>query len=183
MLLVLCWGIFEEKSIKNVWSTENLPNLLQDMCNKGLIELVDDSCKIKQTKKPKFVEETLVELTSQCTPFSESETSVFPGSQKSPEPLFLRKNLSTPELPSAQPPTSKRPVKHTGDKCTHNLVLFQNLLKEMEEIKRFTKSPERKFEELEMSLQNISGKNNVNYSNNEYSLLLLENLKKCIYPI
>ena len=50
----------------------------------------------------------------------------------------------------------------------------------MEEIKRFTKSPERKFEELEMALRNISGKNNVNYSNNEYSPLLLENLKKCI---
>ena len=74
-----------------MWTIENLPNLLQDMCNKGLIELVDDSCKIKQTKKPKLVEETLVELTSQYTPFSESETLVFPGSQKSPEPLFLRK--------------------------------------------------------------------------------------------
>ena len=74
-----------------MWSIENLPNLLQDMCNKGLIELVDDSCKIKQTKKPKLVEETLVELTSQYTPFSESETLVFSGSQKSPEPLFLRK--------------------------------------------------------------------------------------------
>ena len=32
-----------------VWSIENLPNLLQDMCNKGIIELVDDSYKIKQT--------------------------------------------------------------------------------------------------------------------------------------
>ena len=50
----------------------------------------------------------------------------------------------------------------------------------MEEIKRFTKSPERKFEELEIALRNISGKNNVNYSNNEDSPLLLENLKKCI---
>ena len=32
-----------------VWSIESLPNLLQDMCNKGIIELVDDSYKIKQT--------------------------------------------------------------------------------------------------------------------------------------
>ena len=32
-----------------VWSIENLPNLSQDMCNKGIIELVDDSYKIKQT--------------------------------------------------------------------------------------------------------------------------------------
>ena len=50
----------------------------------------------------------------------------------------------------------------------------------MEEIKRFTKSTEQKFEELEMALQNISGKNNVNYSNNENSSLLLEILKNHI---
>ena len=37
----------------------------------------------------------------------------------------------------------------------------------MEEAKQFTKSTEKKFEELEMALQNISGENNVNYSNNE----------------
>ena len=62
---------------ENVWSKENLPNLLQDMCNKGLIELVDDSYKIKQTKERELVEETLAELMNQCPPFSESETSVF----------------------------------------------------------------------------------------------------------
>ena len=32
---------------ENVWSTENLANLLQGICDKGLIELVDDSYKIK----------------------------------------------------------------------------------------------------------------------------------------
>ena len=105
---------------------------------------------------------------------------VFPESQKSPKSLFLRKSLSTPERPSAQPLTPKKPVKHPGDKCTHNLVLFQNLLNKMEEIKRFTKSNERKFEKLEMALQNISGKNNVNDSNNENSPLLLEILKNRI---
>ena len=56
--------------------------------------------------------------------------------------IFLRKSLSTPELPSAQSPTPKRPVKHPGDECTYSLVLFQNLLKEMEEIKQFTISTE-----------------------------------------
>ena len=55
------------------------------MCNKGLIELVVDSYKIKQTRERKLVEETLAELTSQCAPFSESEALVFPESQKSPE--------------------------------------------------------------------------------------------------
>ena len=50
----------------------------------------------------------------------------------------------------------------------------------MEEIKRFTKWTERKFEELEMALQNISGINDANYNNNENSPLLLEILKNCI---
>ena len=53
----------------------------------------------------------------------------------------------------------------------------------MEEIKRFTKLTERKFEKLEMALQNISGKSNVNYSNNENSLSLLEILKNCIFNL
>ena len=92
--------------------------------------------------------------------------------------MFLRKSLSTKEIPSAQSPTPKRPAKHSSEECTHNLVLFQNLLKEMEEIKRFTKSIERNFEKLEMTLQNISGKSNGNYSNNDNSPLLLEVLKK-----
>ena len=122
--------------------------------------MVDDSYKIKQTRERKLAEETRAELTSQCAPLSESETLVFPEFPKSPELLFLRKSLSTPELPSAQPPTPKRPVKHPWDECTHNLVSFQHL-KEMEEIKRFTKLTEWKFEELEMALQNISGKNNL----------------------
>ena len=118
---------------------------------------------------------------SQCPPFSESGTLAFPETQKSPESLFLRESLSTPELPSSQPPTPKRPVKHPADKCTHNLVLFQNLLKEMKEIKWFTKSTEQKFEGLEMALQNISGKNNGNYNNNNQNLpLLLEILKNRI---
>ena len=154
---------------ENVCSIENLPNLLQDMRGKALIELVDDSYKIKQTKERNLVEETLAKLTSQCASFSGSETLVFPDTPKSQESLFLRKTLSTPELPSAQPPMPKRPVKHTEDECTHNLVLFQNFLKEIEEIKRFTKSAEQKFGELEMALQNISGKNNVNYNDKENS--------------
>ena len=148
----------------NVWSTENLPNLLQDVRDKNLIELADDAYKIKQTQKRKLVEEILGQLTSQCAPFSKSETLVIPENQKYPESLFLRKSLSTPELLPAQPPTPKRTVKYVGDNCTHNLVLFQKLfMKEMEEIKRFTKSTEGKFEELEMALLNISGKNNVSY--------------------
>ena len=54
---------------ENVWSIESLPNLLQDMCDKDLIELIGHSYKIKQTKERKLVEETLAKLTSQCPSF------------------------------------------------------------------------------------------------------------------
>ena len=73
----------------------NLPNLLHDVRDKGLIELVNDASKIKQTQKRKLVEEILAELTSQCASFSESEALVIPEIQKSPELLFLLKSLSS----------------------------------------------------------------------------------------
>ena len=66
-------------------ANKNLPHLLKDMCHKGLIELVDDAYKIKQIQERKLVKETLVELTSQCVPFSESEILVIPENLKSPE--------------------------------------------------------------------------------------------------
>ena len=119
-----------------------------------------------------MVGETLAELTSQCAQFSESETLVVPETQKSRE-NHLQKRLSTQELPSSQPPT----LRDLYDIQETNVR--QNLRKEMEEIKRFTKSTERKFEELEMALQNISGKK-CNYNNNENSLQLLEILKNLI---
>ena len=72
-------------------------------------------------------------------PFFSIRALVFPETPKFPELSFLRKSLSTPEIPSAQPPTPKRTVKYRMYECTHSLVLFQNL-KEMEELKRFTKS-------------------------------------------
>ena len=40
---------------ENASSIENLSNLLQVMCDKGLIELVDDSYKVKQTKERELI--------------------------------------------------------------------------------------------------------------------------------
>lgn len=42
--------------------------------------------------------------------------------------IFLQGSLNTPELPSGQPSTTKKPVKHLEDSCTHNLVHFQKFL-------------------------------------------------------
>ena len=61
------------------------------MCNKGFMELGDDTHKIKQTQERKLVEEILVELSSQSAPFSESETLVIPKTQKFPESFFYEK--------------------------------------------------------------------------------------------
>ena len=55
----------------SIW---NLPNLLQDMYDIGLMELIDNAYKFKQTKERELVEETLVEITIQYALFSESET-------------------------------------------------------------------------------------------------------------
>ena len=44
------------------------------MCDIGLMELIDDAYKFKQTKERELVEETLVEITSQYALFSESKT-------------------------------------------------------------------------------------------------------------
>ena len=53
---------------------------------------------------------------------------------------FLRGSLNTPELPSGQPSTPRRPVKHLEDDWTHNLAYFPIvLMEEMQQIKQFTK--------------------------------------------
>ena len=51
-------------SDETVQSIENLSYILQDMCDKDLIELVDDSYRISQTKERELVEETLAKLTN-----------------------------------------------------------------------------------------------------------------------
>ena len=79
----------------NVWSIENVLNLLHDMCFKGFTELVNNTYKIKQTQEGTLVEETLAELTSQYATFSESKTLVTPETQKSSESLFLWKGTVT----------------------------------------------------------------------------------------
>ena len=98
------------------------------MCHKKIIELVDDACKLKQRQDRKLVEKTQSEITIQCSRFSQSETLIIPETQKFPECatwLFLRENLNTLELPSAQLSMAKRAVKHLEDVCTHKLAYFQ----------------------------------------------------------
>lgn len=52
------------------------------MCDKRIIELVDDACKLMQRQDRKLVEKTQSEITIQCSHFSQSETLVIPETQK-----------------------------------------------------------------------------------------------------
>ena len=55
----------------------------------GLMELIDNAYKFKQAKERELVEETLVEITSQYTLFSESETCfAFFKKTKPPRPTI-----------------------------------------------------------------------------------------------
>ena len=74
------------------------------------------------------------------------------------------------------PNTPKEPLKPTEKDTTHNFTSFQNIfMKELETIKDFTKSVERKFEELEKA---VIGLLEWKISNcNESSSLTVELLK------
>ena len=74
------------------------------------------------------------------------------------------------------PHTPKRPLKPTEKDTTHNFTSFQNIfMKELETIKDFRKSVERKFEELEKAIISLLEPKVSNY--NECSSLTVELLK------
>ena len=77
--------IFKFGDENNVWLIENQPNILLDMCDKSWLIILTKS---KKTLERKLAEETLAELTSQCTPFSESYSLV------TPEPKNIRNHCS-----------------------------------------------------------------------------------------
>ena len=94
----------------------------------------------------------------------ELTSAIFWETQKSPDP-----SLEVPHTP-------KRPLKPTEKDTTHNFTSFQNIfMKELAAIKDFTKSAERKFEELEKAIIDLSEPKVSN--SNESSSLTLELLK------
>ena len=74
------------------------------------------------------------------------------------------------------PHTPKRPIKSTEKDTRYNFTSLENIfMNELEAIKDFTKSVERKFEELEKAVVGLSEPKVSNY--NESSSLTVENLK------
>ena len=85
----------------------------------------------------------------------------------------LQETQKTPNLSSEQPQTPKKTLKPVGNDTGLNPNYFQNIfMKKMEAIKAFTKSTEKKFEELENALIGSSHRNSLNCSDN--SLLVVD---------
>ena len=102
----------------------------------------------------------------------------FPGAQILPDltlAIFQEPQKSLDILLEA-PHTPKRTLKPTEKDITHNFTSFQiKFMKEIEAIKDFTKSVERKFEELEKAIVGLLEPKVPNW--NESSSLTAEHLK------
>ena len=130
--------------------------MLSDLIDQNIIELIGDTYNVKQTQQHTLTDNTQVESITMMVPEAQNNAHIasftIPETQKSPELIsaVFRESLkaSDPSLEVAHNP--KRPLKPTEKDTTHNLTSFQNIfMKELEPIKDFTKSVEKKFEELE----------------------------------
>ena len=119
--------------------------------------------KIKQKQEHTLTDNTQVESITMMVPETQNNTHItfftIPETQKLPEltSAIFRETGKTPGSPLEVPHTPKRPLKPTEKDTTHNSTSFQNFfMKELEAIKDFTKSVERKFEELEKAIIGLS---------------------------
>ena len=145
------------------WSIEKLESMLTDLIDQSIIELIGDTYKIKQTQGHTLADNTQVESIIMMVPETQNTTHItsftIPEKQKLPELTcaIFRETQKTPDPSMEVPHTAKRPFKPTEKDTTHNFTSFQNIfIKELEAIKDFTKSVERKFEELEKAIIDLS---------------------------
>ena len=141
------------------WSIEKLESMLTDLIDQNIIELIGETCKIKQTQGHTLTDNTQIDSITMMVPETQNTTHktsfTIPETQKSPEltSAIFHKTQKTPDISLEVPHTTKRPLKPTEKDTTNNFTSFQNIfMKELETIKDFTKSVERKFEELEKAI-------------------------------
>ena len=164
------------------WSIEKLESMLTDLKDQNIIELTGDTYEIKQTQGNTLTDNTQVESITMMVPETQNATHItsytIPEMQTFPDltSTIFHKTQKTPNISLEVPHTPKRPLKPTEKDTTHNFTSFQNIfMKEVETIKDFTKSVERKFEELEKAIIGLSERKTSNY--NESSSLTVELLK------
>ena len=126
------------------------------MTAKDQIELVDNDSKIKQNEVQNdndncnFVKNIQIDCTSTVSDnlVANLETVIIPETQQ------------TPLLPSDLSVTPRRPIKSVYNDNIQSFISRQNmLLKEIETVKNFTKSVEKKLEEVENFITNLSVNN------------------------
>ena len=126
------------------------------MTAKDQIELVDNDSKIKQNEVQNdndncnFVKNIQIDCTSTVSDnlVANLETVIIPQTQQ------------TPLLPSDLSVTPRRPIKSVYNDNIQSFISRQNmLLKEIETVKNFTKSVEKKLEEVENFITNLSVNN------------------------
>ena len=126
------------------------------MTAKDQIELVDNDSKIKQNEVQNdndncnFVKNIQIDCTSTVSDnlVANLETVIIPETQQ------------TPLLPSDLSVTPRRPIKSVYNDNIQSFISRQNmLLKEIETAKNFTKSVEKKLEEVENFITNLSVNN------------------------
>ena len=150
--------------------------MLTDLIDQNIIELTGDTYNIKLTKGHIVTDNTQVESITMMVPETQNITHItfftIPETQKSPEltSTIFHKTQKTPDISLEVPHTPKRPLKPTEKDTTHNFTSFQ-----LETIKDFTESVERKFEELEKAIIGLSERKVSNC--NESSSLTVELLK------
>ena len=141
------------------WSTETLKVLLFDMTAKDQIELVDSIYKIKQSEAQEdndFYDNSNFDKNTQidCT------SSVSDNLVAFLETVIVPETQQTPLLPSNLSVTSRRPIKLVYNDNTQSFICLQNtFLKKIETMKNFTKSVEKKFEEIENFITSLSVNN------------------------
>ena len=120
------------------------------------IELADNDSKIKQNEVQNdndncnFVKNIQIDCTSTVSDnlVANLETVIIPETQQ------------TPLLPSDLSVTPRRPIKSVYNDNIQSFISRQNmLLKEIETVKNFTKSVEKKLEEVENFITNLSVNN------------------------
>ena len=137
--------------------------MLTDLIDQNVIELIGDTYKIKQTQGYTLIDNIQVESITMMVPEIQNTTHItsftIPETQKLSEftSAIFQETQKTPTISLEVPHTPKRPLKPTEKDTTHNFTSFQNIFtKELEAIKDFTKSVDRKFEELEKGIIGLS---------------------------
>ena len=133
--------------------------MLTDLIDQNVIELIGNLYKIKQTQGHTLTVNTQVENITMMVPETQNTTYgtsfTILETQKLPELIsaVTQETQKTPDISLEVPYTPRRSLKPTEKDTAHNFTSFQNIfLKKLEAIKDFTKSVERKFEELEKAI-------------------------------